>query len=58
MTHALDLYLPCSPAGQPLFPWCGPLVNCLLTLEILAHMYAKLFSPEFSSTWNVFPELC
>lgn len=49
--------------GQPhppprLFSMCGPRVNHPLTLEILTHVKAKLFSPELSNTWNVFPKLC
>lgn len=46
--------------GQPPppFPMYGPLVNHPLTLEILAHVKAKLFSPELSNPWNIFPKLC
>lgn len=63
--HAPGLHLLCSPAGPATpsprphnFPVCGLLLSHPLTLEILTHMKAKLFSPELGNTWNIFPKLC
>lgn len=47
-----------SSPHPPPFPMCGPLANHPLTLEILAHVRAKLFSLELSNPWNIFPKLC
>lgn len=44
----------CSSAGAAPVPTVR---SPTLTLALPAHMQVKLFSPGFSSAWNVFPKL-